>query len=758
MVALSGLFALLLLGGGHYVATQGIAFVFIGMMLLRRPPFHGLGRFFDIGVLIVLGASFQIFFTRGGGFFDYLIHINSNEFQILEGMELRWHLLSIAESFILSTGILIWLYAVNSWQINREGRDYVYFAISLFAFFVGLCAFLGTHFGWEYPLGAEGVGFTFFGAAGEMEWILLILGLFSMCYGFESLARPSALHLAGVAGGAACYLGIFLGGYGLQLILFLIGLGIYFFTRLRVGEIRQWQKGLLGFIFSASFILLLLKDIDFFDLIIPQHYTLNFAELFLTAPLSGIGLGNYSEVAEFFGNEGIVKFTEAIRPNDFLWMGVSLGIPGLIGFFFILIGYIKEVKVKEVLQPMTLRFLPFIPLFIFIVGGFYGTPRHSLLLFLLCGFLLAVALPLTQRRTSSKISPTAWKFVGYFFIFVGVVWAATGIFSLPLHTKIQTTNSIKKYEQATEDQNFVKANEYLERLISINPLEKAHYIKRAKLALKLSDLRGAEKDFIFAQVLDQRTGDPSYQAGLSWLETAPEKTEEAWTLALEKENQSPFVLFKKMLLSTDKNRKAYRIVRKLSRTDATNGVLFMESLDKYSFEDEIDYYMEVDPFLEAFDRNQKFLILNQWIQFGGSETVRLILKENQGAVANAWYLESLLYKNEARFEEATELMRKHLKPIQLPEISYSSNRLAIIKREFSNKPAEINYLLRMLQLCMYEKDYERGLQILEKYFLSEDASDDLYYLKGELSYLQGDPVSSWISFDNYAKAQLNLQK
>ena len=59
---------------------------------------------------------------------------------------------------------------------------------------------------------------------------------------------------------------------------------------------------------------------------------------------------------------------------------------------------------------------------------------------------------------------------------------------------------------------------------------------------------------------------------------------------------------------------------------------------------------------------------------------------------------------------------------------------------------------------MYEKDYERGLQILEKYFLSEDASDDLYYLKGELSYLQGDPVSSWISFDNYAKAQLNLQK
>jgi hypothetical protein len=146
------------------------------------------------------------------------------------------------------------------------------------------------------------------------------------------------------------------------------------------------------------------------------------------------------------------------------------------------------------------------------------------------------------------------------------------------------------------------------------------------------------------------------------------------------------------------------------------------------------------------------------VDFGDSEQISLFLKRYSASVRVPWYFKSHVLKNELRFEEAAALLRTSLTAPTFPEFFYSPTNVTLLEREITSESQGFRKRLLLIGFCLKQKDYKRGMKLLEKYLTLPGAPIELHFWQGEFSFLMGDFVNSWLSFDTYARKILNLRK
>lgn len=754
--ALIGILILVLLGGGTHILAQGFALLLAGWFLLKFPPRGSLGRGFNVGALIFLMGGALWMLPGGLGFLPDWRIAGTEALGMDFSATSSVHPLRSIEAFLMLAAGLAWLYALNGLSLNMTGRKRIFFAITTLGLFFALVTIMAMRFGWHYPGSALGEPFTFFAAPGQMEGMLLLLGIFSFCFGMESLTHRSPHHLIGIPASAACFIALLLGQYFTELLFFFIAMGLYCLLQIWSAEVKIWKKCVIGLTSYVILILALTANGGLTDLAHKAELPVKAWQMFIDMPLTGIGLGNYSSFAPHYFEVWQAN-TAMAYPNDFMWVACAMGIVGFVGFTGMLLGIFRELNLSKIGRLGSLRLGAFLAVLIYLLIGFSGEPRHALALVYFTLMVLVLALPLGRRKGKS-LPPRLWKGCGSLFFLVGSLWMFGGMTGLSVHSELILENNKQDFGRTLAEEDVPEAINALNRLVKIDPLNWYWYHERAKLLLKIRERDEAENDFKRALLVEPNLVSPAYEEGKAWFGYLGSKAELAWAEALRRAGPEASGLFERMVQRGKGNAFQAPVLLSLSRLDREYAVGYLEQVGKAGFLEELGRYLESDPALAQFDRRQRTRIMLCWVWSGEFRESGRYMEQYASSLNMAWYLQSYIFQNEARFDEALELLHAGLTEPRLPEAETDPTKIALLERELAGMPRNYGVGLQLLSVRIEQKDFFGGLRLVNELLEYNDAPMELFYWQAELYSQLGNSVESWLSLENYARKQLNLQR
>jgi hypothetical protein len=662
--------------------------------------------------------------------------------------------LQSVEAFLMLAASLAWLYAISQLSLNQNGRKWVLLGIALLGLFFGLLAIGGVHYNWNYPGSALVEPFTFFAAPGQMGALLLLLGVFSFCYGMESLTHRSPYYLVGIPVSALCFTALIYGKHFTELLFFFLGLGLYCAPRIWSAEVKKWQKLAIGLPLYSVLIVALTADGGLADLISRMKLSVKHWQMFIEMPLTGIGLGNYATLAPNYCEVWQAN-TEMAYPNDFMLAALAMGILGALGFMMMLFGIVIKLDLPKLCRVGSLRLSVFLAALIYLWFGFSGEPRHSLALIYLVLLVVVLALPLGYSKEGG-LPPRIWKVCGGLFLFVGSIWMLGSLTGLPVHSGLILEKNKQYLGKAQAEADIDQAIRALDRLVKIDPMNWYWYHERAKLLLKIRERDQAETDFKRALLVEPHLVSPAYEQGKAWFGHLGSEAEFAWAEALRRAGPDAPAFFGRLVKQgKDKSYQAPVLLR-LSRMDTKYAVIYLELVEKARFLEELNRYREADPELAQFNRNQRTRILLRWVRSGQFIEPGRYLEQYASSLNLAWYLQAYVFQNEGRFKEALELLRAGLAAPSLPEVEDDPASMAFLEREFAGKPRNYEVGIQILSALLKQADLSGGLRLVNKLLENDDAPRELFYWQSELYLQSGNLVESWLSLEAYAQRVLNL--
>lgn len=753
---LIGISVLVLLGGGTHVVAQGFAVLLAGWFLLKFPPRGSLGRGFNAGALIFLIGGALWILPGGLGFLpDWRITGTEALGMDFSGTSSVNPLRSM-EGFLKLAACLAWFYVLSSLPLNMNGRKWIFFGIASIGLFFALVTVMGIRSGWNYPGGASAEAFTFFAEPDQMGGMLLLFGIFSFCFGMESLTHRSPHHLIGIPASAACFIALLMGQYFMELLFFFIGMGLYCMPRIWGAEIKIWKKLVIGFSLYGILLLGFIANGGLGDLTRKVELPVKTWQMFTDMPLTGFGLGNYSSFAPHYFEVWQAN-TAMAYPNDFMWIACSMGMVGFVGFIVMLLGIFRGMDLPKIGRVASLRFTAFVVVLIYLGIGFSGEPRHALALVYFTLMVLVLALPLGRQKRES-LRPKLWKACGGLFLLVGSLWILGSATGLSLHSELILEKNKQDFGRAQAEEDVSGVINALNVLVKIDPMNWYWYHERAKLLLEIRERDEAENDFKRALLVEPNLTTPAYEEGKAWFGHLGSKAEVAWVEALRRAGPEAPGLYERMVQRGKDNAYQAPILLSLSRLDLEYGVIYLENVEKARFLEELGSYLESDPALEQFSRSQRTRIVLRWVWSGEFREAGQYMDQYASSLNMAWYLQSYIFQNEARFDEALELLRAGVRGPSLPEAETDPTKIALLERELVGKPRNYIVGLKLLSVRMEQKDFLDGLRLVNELLEYNDAPMELFYWQAQLYGELGNSVEGWLSMENYARKQLNLQR
>ena len=754
--ALIGITILILLGGGTHVVAQGFALLLAGWFLLKFPPRGSLGPWVNTSTLIFILGGAMSFLPGGLGFLpDWRV----TGMEVL-GMDFSGFSsvrpLQSAEAFLMVVASLAWFYVMSQLSLNMNGRRWIFFGITSLGLIFAVLVILGMRCGFEYPGSAMTGSFTFFAAQGQMGLLLLLFGIFSFCYGMESLTHRSPLHLIGIPASAACFIALIYGNYTIELLFFFIGMGFYSAPRIWVLGAKLWQKLATGLVFYGILFVALTADGGLVELTSKAELPVKTWQMFVDMPLTGIGLANYLSLAPHYFEVWQAK-TEIAYPNDFMWVASGMGIFGVLGFAGILYGVFRQLDFLKMCRLGSFRLIAFLASLIYLCIGFSGESRHALALVYFVLLILVLAFPL-ERPKNKGLPLMLWKGCGGLFLAVGCLWIFGSITGLPVHSELALENSKQKFGKAQAETNLSDSINALDRLVKIDPMNWYWYHERAKLLLEIRERNQAEDDFKRALLVAPNLTSPAFEEGKAWFEHFDSRAEAAWAEALRRAGQEAPELFERMLQFGKTDLYKVPILLRLSRLDPEYAVTYLEQAEKARFLEELNRYLEGDPALEQFSRSQRTRIVLRWVWLAEFKGPKRYLDQYASSLNLAWYIQAFAFQNEVRIGEALELLRAGVTAPSLPLAEVDPGKIALLEREVASRPRNYKVGLQLLSVRLEQENLIEALQLVNKLLEYSDAPEELFYWQSELYYQRGNLVDSWLSMETYARRVLNLQR
>ena len=755
--ALVGIAILILLGGGGPVLAQGFALLLTGILLLRCPPQASLGRWFNVGALVFLLGGLMGFLPGGLGLQSGWREIGTGVHQLDLPFTSTIRPMQSVEAFLKLAACLCWFYCLSQIRLNASSRKWILFWISVFCLCIGAVAILGLRYGWSYPGSSLEGSFSFFSEPGQMGFLLLVCGVFAFGFGFESLTHRSGLYLIGLPAAAGCFTALILGGHFTALLLFFVGMGLYCGLRI-FGADLKFRLRLFAVISLYSVVIFTLSlNGGLLDLAQQIRLPIKAWQMFIETPLTGIGLGNFPIVMVHYYETWQSGIPSVDYPNDFMWVACTMGIVGLLGFLMMWVGIVKGIELSKIARVGSLRWITLLACFIYLLIGFTGEERHALALVYFALLLLALSFPMSDRF-KGRVPSWLWRGCGYIFLIAGSVWMLGSLARMPVHSQLISEAEEVQYRRAQAEEDLLQSLNSLNRLIELEPAYWYWFHERAKLMLEIRELGKAELDFNRAGFLEPYLTGPVFLEGEAWFGQMGVKAEHAWREALKRAGREAPELFKRMVQGGKSSPSKAPVLLKLSREDPRYGVICLEQVEKAVFFQELNRYLKADPALGQFNREQRTRIMLRWVRLGEFQEPARYMEQYASSLNYAWYLQSYIYQNGARFKEALSLLRSGLTMPDLPEPEVESAKIALLEREMASQGRNYKVGLQLISICLAEEAYEAGINLTQQMLEYSDAPPEILYWQAEFYFRKGNMVESWLSFELYAQKVLSLQK
>jgi O-antigen ligase len=764
LCAFIGVFLLVLLGGGHNAVALGLALLMPGVALLLVPPVSGLGKLGDfavLGLLVCLLLAFVPPFYSPAP--DWRIDA-TEAFGIRLPATLSVQPWVSFEAWIMAVAGFAWLYAALQWPVNFHGRRWLFFCLSFLLAGIAGAVVWGNLTGARYPGAEDATAFSFFPNRNQTANFLALGGVATFAYAMEGFRSRSVLPLVGIPSSALCLAGLVLGVSRAGVLLYFIGVGLWFLCSLRTHSLPRFFK--IGFPIVVVALSVVLSSNER-----TVHRIVSFAtaesqledefrvkiykdsiDMVIDAPISGFGLATFPAVFPQY-REASANYQRVVHPeSDFFWLAAEGGLLAL-GFLSLFVfSYLRQCRGCTEGASSSYRVLALVTVSIFMIHSLVDVPGHRPGAVYFAILFAALALPGRVRPAISLLPPTFWRLLGGVLLVVGLAWIAAGAFSLPWHSSVRKSQWQENIQRYVDVADYERARETANDWIESRPLDWRAYFQRAQFILAESgDTEEAAADFRRARFVEPILGVVSYEEGKVWLPFDPARAISAWRDTLYRETDSMDRYYHRMLDLTGRSPDTMERMARLSEINPHYRAYFLSNIREETLMRELGVERARDPGLRRFSRTQRTDIVKNWILRGDLDSAADFLHEYDDALENTWWLRSLLHKGRADFKEAVDAIRGQIEAPEIPEIQLEEAVLTRLMRTYAVAPKDIMKGTALLHIYVEREEYGKALAILDRLLESHKPPLYLFYWRAECLYRVEEYIESWYTFETYLK-------
>lgn len=751
----------------------GFALCLSGLLAVIKPPRMGLGKWGDLaiaGFLATLLLSFLPLFYWSQP--DWRV-IATDSIGVELPVVLSVQPWSSLEAYFCVIAGIVWFYAAMQWQINYGGRRRLFFGLSIFlsiwAGWVVLKYFSGV-----YQANADGVGgLSFFGGGTQRAAFFALGGIATFGYAVEGFRHRLAMPLFGLPATLLCFGALYVGEAQGGLVVYYLGVLSWFVWSFCVGGLSRslkWGLPLAALsvgiaVWASSRSLAGLLGVAQFDLSAVSEENLKLArdsfDLILESPIGGVGMGAFASVFPQYRDASASSLPIGNPGSDFLWLVAEGGVFSLACLALALWFYARRCEGFGHGGSAAYRRLSVITVLSFLVLCFVNSPAHhaGTLYF---GLLFAALVLPKGSQSRTMIPRWIWRVVGILLSCVGLIWMAAGSFGWPLHSDTKYAGLQAKLASLPREESHGEALELVEGWLDLRPLDWRAYSERARRTLLLGgDAGEAAADFERARFVEPLFGQVTFEEGLAWLDQDAGRMMNAWDVTLSRELEDDDATFAEMLEYIEESSNVLNGIVRISEQAPNYRAAMLTHLSGGNLMRELERELDEDPSLSRFDTAQRSAIVENWIEQGDFASARGFVSEHADGLQNAWWLQCLIYKSQADFQSAVELIRSHLNAPAITQDVIDDDSLARVSRQFSVQPSDSLKGFALLATYLEKDDYDQALSVIDAMLnavepdrLNATEPDlSLYYWKAESLYQADDYIESWFAFEEYQQAR-----
>lgn len=759
-----GVVVLVLLGGGQNVYALGFSLIMPGFALIFRPPSRGVAMRMDIAVIGFLVCLLFAFVPPLFGNAPNWRAEATQDFGINLPVTLSVQPWVSLEAWFMAVAGVAWFYAASSWSINGTGRKRLFIVMGFV--FAGLASFVvwGNLSGFRYPGAEASHVFSFFPNRNQTANFLVLGGVASFAFTIEGLRGRKLLYLIGAVASGLCLAALILSACRSGVVLFFVGIGLWFLTRLRAKSVPILFK--IGFplvliafsavITSKSESVTRIKSFLTAPTSWEQEYRAliykDSLEMITDAPILGHGIGTFAAVFPQY-REHSRSFHLALHPDsDVFWLVSEVGLLGAALFIWFLVSYFLKCRGLSVGRSGPYRIIAFVAVVIFLIHSLVDVPGHRPGTVYFVILFAALALP-TSSKKASTLKPVIWRGIGALLVLIGSAWFVSGSFDAPLHSSIAKSRHEQTATELSSFGDYETAILKMDSIISSHPLDWQSYFYRAQMRMASTRERAdVVADFRRARFVEPTQGQFSVEEGFIWLPYDKGRAVSAWRKALSRELEYKEKTYSRFLRAGAEDPDLMRRLVGLSKVNPEYRTEIFSYLRGQQLMDEIEAELEIDPALGHFSAKQREEIIKAWIWFGDMSSVQVFLNAYESEIEKSWWLWSLVMKARAEFSAAVDYAREGMSMPEIPKVNLADATLIRLSREFAIMPKDVVKGTALLGQFIEQENYSRALDVTDAILSVRNPPAYVHYWRAEALYQLGRNQESWGSFNDYIEA------
>lgn len=753
-------FLLAFLNGRSGGLAWGFALIFSGLAAVLKPPRVGLGKWGDLAILGFLAALLLSFLP--------LVYWPQPDWRIIAtdsiGIELP-AVLSVQpwasfEAYFCVLAGVVWFYSAMQWRINYGGRRRLLCALSivlaLWAGWVTSKYFMGV-----YQVGGGDGAQAFFTGGTQRAAFFALGGIATFAYAAEGFRHRVAMPLFGLPATFLCLAALYIGEARGGLAIYYLGVLLWFVWSLSVGglpRLLKWGLPLLALILvGAAWVsersvagVLSVFRLDLAAATGVEHGVAGDSlGLFLESPVGGAGLGSFAAVFPHYRDASASHLFIERPGSDFLRLLTEGGLLAIVFLAIVLFVYLRRCRGFSQGGSASYRRLAFVPALAFLGLCFVNaTAQEPGTLFF--GLLFAVLVLPTGMQKEAILRPFIWRIVGILLVCVGLAWIVAGSLGWPFHSETHYARLQTKLASPTLENSHGEALELVEDWLEARPLDWRAYTERARRTLLLGgDVNEAAIDFERARFVEPWSGQVAFEEGLAWLDRDVGRAIAAWEIALSRKLADEDAVFAKMLAYSERSPNILNGLARISEAAPNYRAALLTHLKGGDLMRELRLELEEDPGLSRFNQQARSEIVENWIQHGEFDAVQGFLSEHSDKLENAWWLQSLVYQNQAAFRLAVDSIRQSVEVPAVTAEPVEADSLARVARQFAVQPNDAAKGFALLAAYLQEKDYNQALSVIDSMLEAAEPDLSLHYWKAESLYQLDEYIESWYAFEEY---------